>query len=294
MTRHATLLLCTVAAALAFAPAGSDAREAAVQAPEADESRGAPADPLAAGAAFLAANARRSDVVTLRSGLQYRSITEGTGAHPLPGAGVTVHYTGTLIDGTVFDDSRARGAPARFRMDGVIAGFAEALALMREGDRWELFIPPGLAYGEAGTAGSIPPNSTLVFDLELISTGPDLYNVVGSMPAFPGCDTPERSETERQRCTDDRLLEFVDARLEYPPQARANGVEGTVIARFVVERDGTLSDARIVRDIGAGCGAEVLRILTALRTEGGAWTPGVERGRPVRVQKTVPIRFSLD
>lgn len=123
---------------------------------------------LSEGKAFLEENAKNEGVKTLPSGLQYKIITEGSGRTPKATDTVTVHYRGTLIDGTEFDSSYSRSKPATFRTDGVIAGWKEALQLMKEGAKWQLFIPPGLGYGERGT-GRIPPNSTLIFDVELIS-----------------------------------------------------------------------------------------------------------------------------
>jgi FKBP-type peptidyl-prolyl cis-trans isomerase FklB len=123
------------------------------------------------GRAFLAENERKEGVRTLPSGLQYRVITAGSGSTPNAHDTVTVHYRGTLIDGSEFDSSHARGRPATLRADGVIAGWKEALALMREGARWELFVPPELGYGATGK-GRIGPNSTLVFEIELLSVEP--------------------------------------------------------------------------------------------------------------------------
>jgi FKBP-type peptidyl-prolyl cis-trans isomerase FklB len=126
------------------------------------------AENLAAGRAFLEKNGEQQGVRTLPSGLQYRVITPGTGPTPRAEDTVTVHYRGTLIDGSEFDSSYGRGEPATFRAEEVIAGWKEALPLMSEGARWELFVPPELAYGEAGT-GRVGPNSTLVFEVELLS-----------------------------------------------------------------------------------------------------------------------------
>jgi FKBP-type peptidyl-prolyl cis-trans isomerase FklB len=114
---------------------------------------------------FLAANAKKPGVVTLPSGLQYTVIREGTGKSPGPRDSVTVNYRGTLIDGNEFDSSYRRGKPATFRVDGVIPGWTQALQLMKEGAKWQLFIPPDLAYGERGTLA----DKTLIFDVELIS-----------------------------------------------------------------------------------------------------------------------------
>ncbi len=121
------------------------------------------------GDAFLTANAAKDGVVTLDSGLQYKVLTEGTGAKPQSSATVSVHYRGTLIDGTEFDSSHSRGKPASFPVTGVIPGWTEALQLMKEGAKWELYIPSNLAYGVTGTPGAIGPNATLVFEVELLS-----------------------------------------------------------------------------------------------------------------------------
>ncbi len=120
-----------------------------------------------AGTDYLAQNAQRDGVVTLPSGLQYEVVSEGTGATPTAGDTVRTHYEGKLINGEVFDSSYKRGQPAEFPVGGVIAGWTEALQLMKEGAKWRLYIPSELAYG-ARAAGSIPPHSTLVFDIELI------------------------------------------------------------------------------------------------------------------------------
>ena len=123
----------------------------------------------AAGAAFLAENGTKEGVVTLPSGLQYKVLNEGTGKSPAKEDTVTVNYRGTLIDGTEFDSSYKRGEPATFPVGGVIPGWTEALQLMKEGAKWQLFIPADLAYGERGAGPVIEPNSTLLFEVELIS-----------------------------------------------------------------------------------------------------------------------------
>jgi FKBP-type peptidyl-prolyl cis-trans isomerase len=122
---------------------------------------------LAAGQAFLAQNAEREGVTVLDSGLQYEILAEGTGAAPGEGDQVSVHYTGTLIDGTEFDSSRERGQPAVFPLNGVISGFSEGLRQLKEGGRAKLYIPAAIGYGERG-GGPIPPNATLIFDIELL------------------------------------------------------------------------------------------------------------------------------
>jgi FKBP-type peptidyl-prolyl cis-trans isomerase FklB len=121
------------------------------------------------GDAFLAENAKKPGVVVLPSGLQYRIITEGKGKRPTASSVVTTQYKGSLLDGTEFDSSYKRGQPATFPVSGVIKGWTEALQLMTEGSKWELFIPASLAYGENGAGGVIPPNATLIFEVELVS-----------------------------------------------------------------------------------------------------------------------------
>lgn len=125
------------------------------------------------GEAFLAENKTKEGVQTTASGLQYQVITEGTGAKPTATSTVKVHYHGTLIDGTVFDSSVERGEPAQFPVGGVIPGWTEALQLMPVGSKWKLFIPQGLAYGERGAGRTIPPFSTLIFEVELLEILPE-------------------------------------------------------------------------------------------------------------------------
>lgn len=121
-----------------------------------------------AGAAFLSENGKRAEVKTTSSGLQYEVEKEGDGPMPEAGDQVVVHYTGRLIDGTVFDSSVERGEPATFGVTQVIPGWVEALQLMKAGSKWKLFIPSQLAYGPNGAGGVIGPNATLIFDVELI------------------------------------------------------------------------------------------------------------------------------
>ena len=121
------------------------------------------------GEEFLAINATKKGVVTLESGMQYEVLTSGSGATPGLNDKVTTHYTGTLIDGTVFDSSVERGQPASFPVSGVIKGWTEALQLMKEGDKWKLYIPYDLAYGDKGAGANIGPYSALIFEIELIS-----------------------------------------------------------------------------------------------------------------------------
>jgi FKBP-type peptidyl-prolyl cis-trans isomerase FklB len=117
---------------------------------------------------FLAANKTKEGVVTTASGLQYKIITKGTGPKPTATQTVRVHYRGTFIDGKEFDSSYKRGQPIEFPVNGVIKGWTEALQLMPVGSKWQLFIPSDIAYGDRGAGQAIPPNSTLIFDVELL------------------------------------------------------------------------------------------------------------------------------
>lgn len=123
------------------------------------------------GIKYLEDNAKRSEVKTTASGLQYEVIQEGTGAQPLGTDQVTVHYTGSLISGEVFDSSVERGQPATFGLNQVIPGWTEGLQLMKEGAKYRFYIPSDLAYGDRGAGALIKPGSTLIFDVELIKVG---------------------------------------------------------------------------------------------------------------------------
>jgi FKBP-type peptidyl-prolyl cis-trans isomerase len=124
---------------------------------------------LKEGQAFLAENGKKEGVVTLPSGLQYQVITTGTGRSPGAADNVTVHYRGTFIDGTEFENSFKRNKPSTVRVDRVIPGWREALTRMKEGARWKLFVPANLGYGIRGAGPRIPPNSTLLFEVDLLS-----------------------------------------------------------------------------------------------------------------------------
>lgn len=121
------------------------------------------------GQEYLAENAKKQGVEVTASGLQYEVLVAGDGAIPSRQDQVRVHYTGTLIDGSVFDSSVKRGQPAEFPVSGVIAGWVEALSMMPVGSKWRLTIPHNLAYGERGAGASIPPFSTLIFEVELLA-----------------------------------------------------------------------------------------------------------------------------
>ncbi len=126
-------------------------------------------DNLKAGETFLAENAKRDGIVSLPSGLQYEILKQGEGPKPSASNTVTCHYHGTTIKGEVFDSSVRRGQPASFPLNGVIKGWTEALQLMPVGSKWILYIPPHLAYGNRNISREIGPNSTLIFEVELIS-----------------------------------------------------------------------------------------------------------------------------
>jgi FKBP-type peptidyl-prolyl cis-trans isomerase len=122
----------------------------------------------AAGAAFLTENAKKENIVTTASGLQYEILTQGEGPSPSATTSVTVHYRGTSLDGKEFDSSYSRNAPATFPLNRVIAGWTEGLQLMNVGAKYRFYIPSELAYGERGAGGSIGPSETLIFDVELL------------------------------------------------------------------------------------------------------------------------------
>jgi FKBP-type peptidyl-prolyl cis-trans isomerase FklB len=123
----------------------------------------------AGGQAFLAKNKTAAGVVTLPSGLQYKILKAGAGKKPTLEDTVVCHYRGTLINGTEFDSSYKGNEPVSFPLKGVIKGWTEALQLMPMGSKWQLFIPPGLAYGDRGAGDAVPPNATLIFEVELLS-----------------------------------------------------------------------------------------------------------------------------
>jgi FKBP-type peptidyl-prolyl cis-trans isomerase FklB len=141
----------------------------------------------AAAKTFLAENAKKKDVVTTASGLQYHVINAGSGAPPKGTDEVTVNYRGTLLDGTEFDSSYKRGQPASFPVNGVIPGWREALVLMKPGAKWQLFIPPNLAYDERSPP-PIPPGSMLIFDVEMIGVK---VPAAPPVPGAPGAKVPQ-------------------------------------------------------------------------------------------------------
>ena len=136
--------------------------------PKKTSQNGMPGPNAEEGVAFLNANKGKQGVVTLPSGLQYKIIEQGTGPKPGPADKVMVHYTGTLVNGKMFDSSSLYGQPVQLKVDGVIAGWTEALQLMPAGSKWELYIPSQLAYGTHTGQGSFPPNSAMVFEVQLL------------------------------------------------------------------------------------------------------------------------------
>lgn len=149
-----------------------DAQHKEAQAKIAEQTKKLGEKNKAEGTAFLAENKKREGVKTLASGLQYKVLKEGKGATPKPTDNVTTNYRGKFLDGTEFDSSYSRGEPAVFPVNRVIPGWTEALQLMKEGDKWQLFVPSDLAYGPRGFGNDIPPNATLVFEIELLKVQP--------------------------------------------------------------------------------------------------------------------------
>jgi len=143
------------------------------------------------GETFLAANKSKPGVVALPSGLQYKILTPGNGPKPATSDTVVCNYKGTFINGTEFDSSAKHGEPATFPVGGVIRGWTEALQLMPVGSKWELFIPSSLAYGERGAGRDIPPNATLIFEVELLSIKPkEGPQTLPTTPSAPKTQTP--------------------------------------------------------------------------------------------------------
>jgi TonB family protein len=121
-----------------------------------------------------------------------------------------------------------------------------------------------------------------------------LFKVVEEMPRFPGCENPDSTIEAKQRCSERRLLEFVNQNIEYPIEAREKGLEGTVVISFVVEKDGSLSQTTIVRNVEGGCGDEAVRVVNLMNVAGLRWVPGKKDGKPVRVQFNLPVKFKLE
>jgi FKBP-type peptidyl-prolyl cis-trans isomerase FklB len=147
------------------------------------------------GEKFLAANQKEKGVVTEKNGLQYQVLTPGKGKKPGPTDLITVHYKGTLIDGSEFDSSYQRGEPVTFQLNRVIRGWQEALPNMKEGAKWKLFIPAKLAYGPMGQGPKVGPNATLIFEVELLKVEPAPPAKSGGVKVTPG---PEKLEKDKE------------------------------------------------------------------------------------------------
>jgi protein TonB len=117
--------------------------------------------------------------------------------------------------------------------------------------------------------------------------------VVEQMPRFPGCED-KPTEEEKKKCSDIAMLTFIQKNLKYPAIARENGVEGTAVVQFVVDKDGSIADVRVVREPGAGCGQAAETVIKSMNNMGSKWVPGKQRGRPVRVLYTLPVKFKLE
>lgn len=140
---------------------------------------------------------------------------------------------------------------------------------------------------EKTTAPPPPPPKMEEPDVE------EIFKIVEQMPRFPGCDDFPGDNSAKSECANKKLMEFIYANIQYPAIARENNVEGTVVVQFVVSQDGTITDAKVVRDIGAQCGEEALRIVELMNHMPQKWTPGKQRGRPVRVLFMLPVKFKL-
>jgi periplasmic protein TonB len=122
----------------------------------------------------------------------------------------------------------------------------------------------------------------------------EIFKVVEQMPRFPGCEDMAGTDAEKEACAKQKMLEYIYKNLKYPAIARENGVEGQVVLQFVVDKDGTITETKIVRDIGAGCGAAAETVVLGMNNMGKKWTPGKQRGRPVKVLYTLPVKFKLE
>ncbi len=121
----------------------------------------------------------------------------------------------------------------------------------------------------------------------------EIFKVVEQMPRFPGCED-KGTDKEKEECAKGKMLEFIYKNLKYPAIARENGVDGQVVLQFVVDKDGSITETKIVRDIGAGCGAAAEAVVNSMNSMGAKWTPGKQRGRPVKVLYTLPVKFKLE
>jgi protein TonB len=149
-------------------------------------------------------------------------------------------------------------------------------------------VPPPVVKKDAAPPPPPPPPPPPEPEVE------EIFRVVEEMPRFPGCEDMVASTDEKKACADKKMLEFIYSHIRYPAIARDNGIEGTVVVQFVVDRDGRISEAQVLRDVGGGCGAEAMRIVQLMNEMPQKWAPGKQRGIPVRVMFTLPVRFKLE
>merc|ERR1719399_579241 len=170
----------------------------------------------AEGTKYLEENKSKEGVVTLPSGLQYKVLRKGDGAHhPTKDSSCECHYEGTLIDGTEFDSSYKRGSPTTFAPNQVIKGWTEAMQLMVEGDKWEMYIPSDLAYGESGSPPKIPGGSALIFRMEIIKIKGDKKPAITCDPtSLDGCNDKEKAFVEKMKAKDAEALKKELKRLQ--------------------------------------------------------------------------------
>lgn len=150
----------------------------------------------------------------------------------------------------------------------------------------------GTQESEAGTIINLP--ETIDWDIPELQKTNAVFRVVEQKPRFPGCEDLAGSEIEKHHCSEQKLLDFVYKNLRYPVLARKNGITGTVVVSFIVEKSGKLTKLEILRDIGGDCGREALRVVNLMNERGMAWNPGSQSGHPVRVYFTLPVKFRLD
>jgi len=189
-------------------------------------------------AAYLAENKAKDGVIETASGLQYRIVTEGDGATPTAESFVTVHYAGRLIDGTEFDSSYKRGEPATFPAGGLIKGWTEALLLMQVGDKWELTIPADIAYGPRGAGGVIPPNATLVFDIELLGIKTEADMMAEQQAMMAEFKTAQTAFLEENAKKDG--ITTTDSGLQYRVITEGTGKSPSATSKVTVHYAGTL------------------------------------------------------
>lgn len=124
-------------------------------------------------------------------------------------------------------------------------------------------------------------------------SNPEVFKVVEEMPRFANCDNADATKKEHDKCSKDKLVEYISDNLVYPEKAKKDGVEGMVVVQFIVEKDGSLSNVKAVRDIGAGCGQSAIDVLQKMNDDGHVWIAGKQRGKPVSVLYTLPVKFQL-